>query len=109
MTKGQPWGDGHIAILERTASFSAESQSPRAARRLLREVMTEAGQPEGSDLGELAMSEVVTTAVLHAHTSIDVTSRRRWRSAARRATLIHPSITDPAVMSDTSTRGCRAG
>lgn len=35
--------------------------------------MTEAGQPEGSDLGELAMSEVVTNAVLHAHTSIDVT------------------------------------
>ena len=60
------------ARLERNATFHAEAASARAARRLLREVLEEAGKPSWSDAGELAVSEIVTNAALHAHTDIDL-------------------------------------
>lgn len=60
------------ALLERRATFHAEAASARAARRLLREVLEEAGRPSWSDAGELAVSEIVTNAALHAHTDIDL-------------------------------------
>lgn len=60
------------AVLERRASFSAELGSAGAARRFLRDVLTTANRDRWRDGGELALSEVVTNAILHAHTEIEV-------------------------------------
>jgi PAS domain S-box-containing protein len=47
--------------------------SPSQARRLVRRVLDEIGRPEWSDAAELAVTELVTNAALHAHTDIGVT------------------------------------
>jgi PAS domain S-box-containing protein len=63
-----------IAVAERaSASFLPEPASARAARRFLREFLDERGHGGIADACQLALSEVVTNAVLHAHTSFEVT------------------------------------
>ena len=52
--------------------LAPEPSSAGAARRLVREVLREADRSEWADAGELAVSEVVTNATLHAHTEIVV-------------------------------------
>lgn len=64
--------DRGIALLERRSVFEPDPASAAAARRLLREVLSELDRTDWSDLGELAISEVVTNASLHAHTPIEV-------------------------------------
>lgn len=66
------WDHGGVPILERTATLPAETISPREARRLLRETLSDVGRDEWLDAGELAVSEIVTNALLHAHTQIDL-------------------------------------
>jgi PAS domain S-box-containing protein len=46
--------------------------SVRKARRFLRELLVNAGRAQWSDAAELALSEVVTNGVLHAHTELVV-------------------------------------
>ena len=57
------------------ASFAPVPVSAREARRFLRSFLTEQGVDggEGVDGAEIALSEVVTNAVLHAHTDFAVT------------------------------------
>ena len=50
-----------------------DPRSTRDARSLLRRTLDEAGRPEWSEAAELACSEIVTNAVLHAHTEITLT------------------------------------
>ena len=60
----------------RRARLGPELSSARAARRLLRDSLTEAGVARSaswSDDAELAVHELVANAVLHAHTAIEVT------------------------------------
>ncbi len=59
-------------LLERSAALQPDLASAGAARRLLREALTAAGREEWLDDGALVVSEIVTNAVLHAHTPIDV-------------------------------------
>lgn len=47
-------------------------RAPAAARRLVRELLTEAGRDDWVDAAELAVSELVTNAALHAQTTIEV-------------------------------------
>lgn len=63
---------GRPALLERATTLEPEPASASAARRLLREALRAAGREEWTDAAELAVSEVVTNAALHAHTSIDL-------------------------------------
>lgn len=51
------------------------AESVRQARRFLRERLQEAGRVAWSDAAELALSEVVTNGVLHAHTELIVRVR----------------------------------
>jgi PAS domain S-box-containing protein len=51
------------------------AQSVGAARRFLREVLRESDRARWSDAAELALSEVVTNGVLHAHTELTVRIR----------------------------------
>lgn len=67
----RPHGTG-TALLEREASLDPDLTSAREARRLLREFLREVGHDDWLDSGELAISEVVTNASLHAHTPIEV-------------------------------------
>lgn len=73
MATARSWERGRPAILERTVSLPEDTQSPRTARRLVGEVLADADRSEWRDAGELAISELVTNAVLHAHTSIELT------------------------------------
>ncbi len=60
------------ALQGRRATFQPVLSSAAAARALLREVLDQADRSEWLEAGELAISEVVTNAILHAHTEIDV-------------------------------------
>ena len=66
------WGRGGALVVERSASLPPEPDSPREARRLFRDAVAAGGRDSWLDAGELAVSEVVTNAVLHAHTAIQV-------------------------------------
>lgn len=54
-------------------ALAAEPISAERARRWLREVLIGSGREDCLDVAELACTELVTNAVLHAHTGIDVT------------------------------------
>lgn len=49
--------------------------SAAQARRFVRETLLDAGRPEWSESAELCCTEIVTNAILHAHTSFTVTAR----------------------------------
>jgi anti-sigma regulatory factor (Ser/Thr protein kinase) len=54
-------------------SFPPEAGSVPAARRFVRGLLLEAGQEHWVDEAQLAVSELCTNAVLHAHTAFEVT------------------------------------
>jgi PAS domain S-box-containing protein len=64
---------GTAGVPRRTVTLPPHPSSPARARHLLRHVLTAAGRLECLDAAELACTELVTNAVLHAHTAIDVT------------------------------------
>ena len=60
---------------EWTEELEPTSASAGIARRLLRRVLEECGRPQWLDAAELAVSEIVTNGVLHAHTALTLTVR----------------------------------
>jgi PAS domain S-box-containing protein len=60
-------------VAPRRQTLPGEPASTSAARALVRDALEAAGRPEWSEAAELACSEIVTNAVLHAHTSIELT------------------------------------
>ncbi len=56
------------AAVERTLTLPPDPSSASIARRLLRELLVECGRGDWLDSAELALSELVTNVVLHAHT-----------------------------------------
>lgn len=63
------------AVLERSCALDPATLSAREARRFVRRLLLDAGRPEWLDAAELAVSEIVTNVVLHAHTRFDLTAR----------------------------------
>jgi PAS domain S-box-containing protein len=61
-----------MAVVQRRVALPPARESARAARQLLRELLHDAGHDDWLDSAELALSEVVTNATLHAHTDIEV-------------------------------------
>jgi len=59
-------------VAERRVRLAPAPESTREARRILREALELAGRERWLSDAELALSEIVTNAVLHAHTEIDV-------------------------------------
>lgn len=57
---------------EQEARLDPVLTSAAAARRLVRDALEAADRSEWADAGELAISELVTNAALHAHTEIDL-------------------------------------
>ena len=56
----------------RVQRFAPEPRSVGLARRFVADALTDAGRRQWVDVAELLVSEMVTNAVLHAHTDIDV-------------------------------------
>jgi len=73
MNRGASLSDAGDVRVRRQVGLAPELTSPAAARRVLREVLREAGREAWSEAAELAVSEVVTNATLHAHTPIELT------------------------------------
>jgi len=61
---------GSTALLEWHAQLEPTLESPREARRLLRQFLEHVGRPDWLDAGELAISEIVTNGSLHGHTTM---------------------------------------
>ena len=57
-----------------TRTFTPEPRSAREARQFLRAFLAARHREDLTDAAELALSEVVTNAVLHAHTPLEVTA-----------------------------------
>ena len=68
-----PPGRAAPGILSRSLTLEPVLSSAGQARRLLRAVLADAGQPQWLDAAELACTELVTNAVVHARTTIDLT------------------------------------
>jgi PAS domain S-box-containing protein len=60
------------ALEEREASLGSDLHSAAEARRLVRQFLKDIGRDAWLDAAELATSEVVTNAALHAHTPIEI-------------------------------------
>lgn len=61
-------------LMRRSISLPPEAPSAREARRFVSHLLEEAGRREWREVAELAVSEVVTNAILHAHTSLTLTA-----------------------------------
>jgi PAS domain S-box-containing protein len=62
-------------VIERSCALDPVALSAREARAFVRALLEETGHLEWVDASDLAVSEVVTNAVLHAHTPVEVTAR----------------------------------
>ena len=62
-------------VIERSCALDPVALSAREARAFVRALLEEAGRPEWVEASDLAVSEVVTNAVLHAHTPVEITAR----------------------------------
>jgi PAS domain S-box-containing protein len=71
------------ALHKQEASLGSGLHSAAEARRLVRQFLTSIGRDGWLDAAELAVSEVVTNAALHAHTSVEL----RMASYADRACI----------------------
>jgi len=58
--------------VERSLTFPPDSSSPAAARRMLGAVLEDCGRSDWRDDAELALTELTTNALLHAHTEMTV-------------------------------------
>ena len=59
--------------LRRVLDLPPEPTSPSRARRFVTALLDDGGRPQWADAATLAVSELVTNAVLHAHTAIGLT------------------------------------
>ncbi|HUR75827.1 MAG TPA: ATP-binding protein [Sporichthya sp.] len=63
------------SVVERRASLPQQTDSPALARRLVGEVLDSCGRPDLRAAAELALTELVTNAILHAHTGVSLRVR----------------------------------
>ena len=63
------------AHLERLLSLTGEPRSAWQARRFLAQLLEDAGRGEWVDAAALAISELVTNGVIHAHTDLEIVGR----------------------------------
>lgn len=90
---------------ERTASLAQQTDSPALARRFLGEVLDECGRPDWRPAAELAVSELVTNAILHAHTELIL--RARCDDSALRVEVedFNPRLPAPRLYGPESSTG----
>jgi PAS domain S-box-containing protein len=64
--------DHPVPLIQRRTPLEPQPESARLARRAVAEALAEAGRPDLVDTAELLVSELVTNAVVHARTAIDL-------------------------------------
>lgn len=75
-SEGRPAGPWHYHVrVERTTTLPAAPTSARAARRFVAEALAHWRLPEVVETAELLVSELVTNALLHAHTDVELIAR----------------------------------
>ncbi|WP_459643104.1 ATP-binding protein [Kineococcus sp. NUM-3379] len=75
-------GDAPAEGIRRHLRLEGVTTAAGRARRTVREALTAAGREDWADAAELAVSELVTNAALHAHTDVEVTVTT-WPDRAR--------------------------
>ena len=65
----------HQAVLVRSCALDPAALSARFARQFIRDVLTDSHHEEWVESAEVAISEVVTNAYLHAHTPLEISAR----------------------------------
>jgi len=105
VSENAPLAPGRSALLERRCTLQPEPQSAGAARRLLREALHEAGREAWRDASELAVSEIVTNAALHAHTPIDLEIRVFDEEVCVAVRDLDPVLPIPRDYEDEATTG----
>jgi PAS domain S-box-containing protein len=66
--------DGDAGARSTTLELEPVAQSVGVARRALTELLRDVDRPEWTECAQLAVSEVVTNAVLHAHTAVQLSA-----------------------------------
>lgn len=94
-----------MELARRSERLDARLDSPRAARRLVRRALTDADRAHWVDVAQLAVSELVTNAVLHAHTAIEVTVEVRAAAATVSVRDFSPDIPMQRHWDRTATTG----
>jgi anti-sigma regulatory factor (Ser/Thr protein kinase) len=61
-----------VGVVERHVRLDPVPESARRARLMVTEALAEAGRPQFTDSATLLVSELVTNAILHARTAIEV-------------------------------------
>ena len=90
---------------ERSLSLPADATSARAARRFVAGFLREVGWERRLDAAELAVSEIVTNAVLHAHTELTVTASAQGDLLRVEVRDRNPSLPSPRGYDEQATTG----
>ena len=93
------------ALQERTTALPADPASAGAARRFVAAFLADVGRPEWAEAAELAVSEVVTNAVLHAHTDLVLTALTAGDSVRVEVQDRNPSFPSPRRYDEQATTG----
>jgi anti-sigma regulatory factor (Ser/Thr protein kinase) len=93
------------AVLQRSTRLEPVPASASVARRLVREALTEADATELAVPAQLAVSELVTNAILHAATLVDVTMEVTADSLTVRVRDWSPRLPEPRTADDLATGG----
>ena len=93
------------ALLSRTALFPPVSTSAGDARRFIRAALAEVGESGALDAAELAVSELVTNAILHAATAVQLTVEVTSTAVTVSVRDWHPRLPAQRHWSQTATTG----
>jgi len=96
---------GSAPLIERTCEFDPVALSAREARAFVRGLLQETGHPEWVEACDLAVSEVVTNALLHAHTRIEVTARLNGDGLRVEVRDHNPALPSPRSYDHQATTG----
>jgi anti-sigma regulatory factor (Ser/Thr protein kinase) len=93
------------ALLQRSSRFDPVPASAREARRVVRDALTEVGEPDLGPPAELAVSELVTNAILHAATTVELTIEVTTDSVTVRVRDWHDRLPQHRDATHTATTG----
>lgn len=93
------------ALLQRSVRLEPVPASAGAARRLVREALSEVGESATVYAAELAVSELVTNAILHAATPVELTIEVTESAVTIRVRDWHPRLPAQRHWGDTATTG----
>ena len=83
--------------VERSATLPLQTDSPTRARRFIAEVLDECGRTDWHSAAELAITELVTNAILHAHTELLLRARCDGHSLRVEVEDFNPRLPTPRL------------